>query len=160
MEPDNALILSNNVIVAHQIACLLGNLNLNVRVVYNRMDAYAALDRSTTGESDRIGVLVTDIETPELEGNTIAGWYRAVTPNVSWYAICSPDCQDTPMLIAQAQKVDGLFYLNHTGHSLDPNLGLTREILSIRPAPKKAWNMPSLLPAPSGWFDSGLIAGA
>lgn len=161
MKTDNALILSDNVVVAHQIAGLLGNLNLKTTTVYNRIDAYAALEASATGLSKPVGVLVTDIEDPDLEGTTIAGWYKAITSDISWYAICRPDCRTTPMLVARAQRVDGVFYLNRTGLSLDPKLGLTREILNLRPTPKRTFKLPQqLLPSAATWLDSGLLAGA
>lgn len=157
---NNALILSDNVIVANQIANLLCNLNLRAKTVYNRIDAYTALDRSTHLESEGIGVLITDIENPELDGNIIAGWYRAVAKNISWYAICRPNCAKMPMLVAQAQGVDGIFYLNRNGVGLDPTLGLTREVLNVRPLPKRVLNVPTrVFPSAPSWIDSGLLVG-
>jgi len=111
-----AAIVSKRVIPSHQISSILQQHGWNPRI----------LDSDVTPDDIRSlnpKILIADIDDTACNGLSILKWFRQFNPVSYAVALCAGGCSPA-MRSARHLGVDGFFYLNATGLSLDSKRGL------------------------------------
>jgi len=115
----HALIISRRIIAAHQLASLLKTNGFTSRVEINGWKALK------THPTQRLDLLITDIDDPRDRAIQVAKHYRNHQPGLAWFALSQGG--NTPaMRDARSFMVGGFFFLTPSGLELDNKRGAAR----------------------------------
>ncbi|HXH72174.1 MAG TPA: hypothetical protein VNI58_05100 [Mariprofundaceae bacterium] len=119
-----AAIVSKRVIPSHQIASIMQQHGWTAEIIDRRVhpDEIRTIDPK---------MLIVDIDDSSCNGIGILQWFRSANPLNYTIALCQGGCSPA-MRSARQLGVDGFFYLNASGLSLDPGRGLLPVFLQSR----------------------------
>jgi hypothetical protein len=119
VEPIHGLVLSNNIIIGHQLSTLLGSTyGWQVQVIHKDKEAYAHILKGN------IDTVVSDIDASALGGLAVMTYCKRHWPAVVSYAITRGDDLYLKKLARDMGGCEGFFYMAKGRIELDMQTGL------------------------------------
>lgn len=124
LEPYRGLVLSNNIIIGHQVATLLtAAYGWNMQIIHSDMDAYQII---LQGDVDAV---IADIDALDLGGLAALVFAKRHMPSIMTYAITRSRSLYLKRLARDLGGCQGFFYMAEGRKELDIHTGLTAQLI-------------------------------
>jgi CheY-like chemotaxis protein len=133
LEPAQGLVLSDNVIIGHQVASLLRNAyGWDMQVTHRDKQAYALI---LQGNMD---VVIADIDTVDLGGLAVLAYAKHHWTSITTFGITESRDAYLKRLARDMGGCQGFFYVAEGRLEIDPRVGMAGQLLRGASSPMAA----------------------